>query len=51
MSELEERAVIKFLWKEGYFAKRIDEKLEGAYGDAVYAFSSVYFWAKEFKWV
>jgi hypothetical protein len=43
MRELEQRAVIKFLWKEGYLAQQFHEGLQAVYGDAAYALSSVYF--------
>jgi transposase len=49
MSELEQRAVITFLWKEGCLAKRIHKKLQAAYRNAAYALPSVYFWVQEFK--
>jgi hypothetical protein len=49
MNELEQRAVTKFLWKEGFPGKKLDERLQAVYGDAVYALPSVYFWVKEFN--
>jgi transposase len=49
MSELEQRGVIKFLWKEGCPAKQIRERPETVDGDASYAPPSVYYWVKEFR--
>jgi hypothetical protein len=42
MNELEQQAVIKFLWKEGYLAKNIHGRLQAIYGDTVHALPSVY---------
>jgi hypothetical protein len=49
MSELEQRAVIKFLWKEGCAAKKLHERLQAVYANAADALPSIYFWVKEFK--
>jgi regulator of PEP synthase PpsR (kinase-PPPase family) len=49
MSELEQRAVIKFLRKEVCPAKKLYEKLQAAYGDAASVLPSGYFSVKEFK--
>jgi hypothetical protein len=46
MSELEQRAVIKFLWKEGCPAIEIHERLQAVYGNAAYAPPSVDYWVK-----
>jgi histone-lysine N-methyltransferase SETMAR len=49
MSELEQRAGIKFLWKERCPAKEIHERLQAVDGDAAYAPPSVYYSVKEFR--
>jgi hypothetical protein len=51
VSEFGQQYVMKFLWKEGCLAKNIHDRVQAINGDAAYAFSSVYFWIKEFKCV
>jgi hypothetical protein len=49
MNEREQRAAIKFLWKEGCPAKEIHDRLQAVYGDAAYAHARVYYWVKELR--
>jgi DNA-binding transcriptional MerR regulator len=49
MTELEQRAVIKFLWKEGFPTKEIRERLQAVDGDTASALPSVHLWIKEFR--
>jgi transposase len=49
MTEFEQRALMKSLWKEGCLAKNIHERLQAVCGDAAFSISSVYFWVKEFE--
>jgi hypothetical protein len=49
MSGLGQRTGIKFLWKEGCFAKIIHDRLQAVSGDGAYALPSVYLGIKEFK--
>jgi hypothetical protein len=49
MGEVEQRSVIRFLWKEGCPVQNIYARLQAVYGAPAYALPSVYFWIKEFK--
>ena len=46
---IEFRALIKFLTKEGKNAKEIHKRMTGVYGDSSPAYSTVAKWAGEFK--
>ena len=46
---IEFRAVIKFLTKEGTHAKEIHKRITGVYGDSSPTYSTVAKWAGEFK--
>jgi AraC-like DNA-binding protein len=49
MSELEQRFVIKFLWKEGSPTQNTHARLQAVYGATANTLPSVYFWIKEFR--
>jgi hypothetical protein len=49
MGEVEQRSVIKFLWKEGCLAQNICARLQIVSGVTADAVLSVYSWIKEFK--
>lgn len=49
MDKLEYRAVIKFLTKEGKGPTEINERLHAVYGADAPSFSTVKFWARQFK--
>lgn len=49
MDKLEYRAVIKFLTKEGKLPTEINERLQAVYGSNAPSFSTVKFWARQFK--
>lgn len=48
-SNFEQRAVIKFLWKENISGKVITQRLKAVFGDDAYSKSTVYEWIKKFN--
>ena len=48
--DLEQRSVIKFLFKEGKKPKEILECMVAVYGKSAPSYYKVKFWSKQFKW-
>ncbi|XP_039964258.1 protein GVQW3-like [Bactrocera tryoni] len=49
MEKIEYRAVIKFLFLKGNTPSQIKDELDSVYGDSAPSFTTVKFWAAEFK--
>lgn len=49
MDKFEHRVVIKFFFMEGLTSKEIFEKMRNVLGDSAPSYSTVAFWAAEFK--
>lgn len=49
MDKIEYRAVIRYLFLKGNTPKKIKHELEAVYGDSAPSFTTVKFWAAEFK--
>ncbi|CAK9796585.1 hypothetical protein ANTQUA_LOCUS798 [Anthophora quadrimaculata] len=49
MEKLEYRAVIKYLFLKGNTPTQIKEELDAVYGNSAASFTTVKFWAAEFK--
>ena len=49
MDKIEYRAVIKYLFLEGTTPTQIKDELDSVYGDSAPSFTTVKFWAAEFK--
>ncbi|XP_018353526.1 PREDICTED: putative uncharacterized protein FLJ37770 [Trachymyrmex septentrionalis] len=49
MDKIEYRAVIKYLFLKGNTPTQIKDELDSVYGDSAPSFTTVKFWAAEFK--
>ncbi|GFS57517.1 HTH_48 domain-containing protein [Trichonephila clavipes] len=49
MDKIEHRAVIKYLFLKGNMSTQIKDELYSVYGDSAPSFTTVKFWAVEFK--
>ena len=49
MDKIDYRAVIKYLFLKGNTPTQIKDELDSAYGDTAPSFTTVKFWAAEFK--
>ena len=49
MDKIEYRAVIKYLFLKGNTPAQIKDELDSVYGDSAPSFTTVKFWAAEFK--
>src|SRR5436190_21126688 len=49
MNKIEYRAVIKYLFLKGNTPTQIKDELDSVYGDSAPSFTTVKFWAAEFK--
>jgi hypothetical protein len=49
MDEIEQRCIVKFVWKENTNAYEIQQRLKAVYGDSSYALSTIYEWMRNFK--
>jgi histone-lysine N-methyltransferase SETMAR len=49
MNEIEHRAIIKYLFLRGNTPTQIKDELDSVYGDSALSFTTLEFWAAEFK--